>query len=211
MKPNNNNLIPFKAIHPGEIIKDELEAIDMTQKELAILLGVKSSYINEIIKGKRNITAEIAVLLENVFKIPAMHWMSYQSQYDIDLQRIKERNIKRASLIPLWGVVKQYVSVKSLQKLGYLKDDLEYNYNTIKEIFGVNSVDELVSFFTKKRQSLDELNEEEKNTMDLNEYNMVVNVASTTYLSDGRPFQYGSISYRPDKIAFTSIAKRHAS
>lgn len=54
-------------------------------------------------------------------------------------------------------------------------------------------------------------NEEEKNTMDLNEYNMVVNVASTTYLSDGRPFQYGSISYRPDKIAFTSIAKRHAS
>ena len=165
MKPNNNNLIPFKAIHPGEIIKDELEAIDMTQKELAILLGVKSSYINEIIKGKRNITAEIAVLLENVFKIPAMHWMSYQSQYDIDLQRIKERNIKRASLIPLWGVVKQYVSVKSLQKLGYLKDDLEYNYNTIKEIFGVNSVDELVSFFTKKRQSLDKLNEEEKNTI----------------------------------------------
>jgi len=165
MKPNNNNLIPFKAIHPGEIIKDELEAIDMTQKELAILLGVKSSYINEIIKGKRNITAEIAVLLEEVFKIPAMHWMSYQSQYDIDLQRIKERNIKRASLIPLWGVVKQYVSVKSLQKLGYLKDDLEYNYNTIKEIFGVNSVDELVSFFTKKRQSLDKLNEEEKNTI----------------------------------------------
>ena len=54
-------------------------------------------------------------------------------------------------------------------------------------------------------------NEEEKNTMDLNEYNMVVNVASTTYLSDGRPFQYGSISYRPDKIVFTSIAKRHAS
>ncbi|MFC2436628.1 MAG: UTRA domain-containing protein [Aggregatibacter sp.] len=54
-------------------------------------------------------------------------------------------------------------------------------------------------------------NEEEKNTMDLNEYNMVVNVASTTYLSDGRPFQYGSISYRPDKITFTSIAKRHAS
>ena len=49
MKPNNNNLIPFKAIHPGEIIKDELEAIDMTQKELAILLGVKSSYCLKLI------------------------------------------------------------------------------------------------------------------------------------------------------------------
>ena len=52
-------------------------------------------------------------------------------------------------------------------------------------------------------------NKEEKNAIDLGEYDMVVNVTSTTYLADGRPFQYGSISYRPDKIAFTSTAKRH--
>ena len=52
-------------------------------------------------------------------------------------------------------------------------------------------------------------NEEEKNAIDLGEYDMVVNVTSTTYLADGRPFQYGSISYRPDKIAFISTAKRH--
>ena len=52
-------------------------------------------------------------------------------------------------------------------------------------------------------------NEEEKSTMDLGEYNMVVNVTSTTYLADGRLFQYGSISYRPDKNSFASTAKRH--
>ncbi|BFU60467.1 MULTISPECIES: UTRA domain-containing protein [Rodentibacter] len=52
-------------------------------------------------------------------------------------------------------------------------------------------------------------NEEEKNALDLGEYNMVVSVTSTTYLADGRPFQYGSISYRPDKIIFASTAKRH--
>ena len=52
-------------------------------------------------------------------------------------------------------------------------------------------------------------NEEEKKAIDLGEHDMVVNVTSTTYLADGRPFQYGSISYRPDKIAFTSTAKRH--
>ena len=52
-------------------------------------------------------------------------------------------------------------------------------------------------------------NEEEKNAINLGEYEMVVNVTSTTYLADGRPFQYGSISYRPDKIAFTSTAKRN--
>ena len=52
-------------------------------------------------------------------------------------------------------------------------------------------------------------NEEEKNAMDLGEYDMVVNVTSTTYLADGQLFQYGSISYRPDKITFASTAKRH--
>lgn len=52
-------------------------------------------------------------------------------------------------------------------------------------------------------------NEEEKSTMDLGEYEMVVSVTSTTYLADGRPFQYGSISYRPDKITFASTAKRY--
>lgn len=52
-------------------------------------------------------------------------------------------------------------------------------------------------------------NKEEKDTMDLGEYNMVVSVTSTTYLADGRPFQYGSISYRPDKITFASTAKRY--
>ena len=52
-------------------------------------------------------------------------------------------------------------------------------------------------------------NEEEKNAMDLGKYDMVVNVTSTTYLADGQLFQYGSISYRPDKITFASTAKRH--
>ncbi|OOF36928.1 UTRA domain-containing protein [Rodentibacter heidelbergensis] len=51
-------------------------------------------------------------------------------------------------------------------------------------------------------------NEEEENAMDLGQYNMVVSVISTTYLADGRPFQYGSISYRPDKITFASTATR---
>ncbi|OOF44357.1 GntR family transcriptional regulator [Rodentibacter rarus] len=51
-------------------------------------------------------------------------------------------------------------------------------------------------------------NEEEENTLDLGEYNMIVSVTSTTYLADGRPFQYGSISYRPDKITFASTATR---
>ncbi|CYU59336.1 UTRA domain-containing protein [Streptococcus suis] len=51
-------------------------------------------------------------------------------------------------------------------------------------------------------------NEEEKQLMDLGDYDMVVVVTSITYLADGRPFQYGTITYRPDKVTFVSMAKR---
>ncbi|HFI0427165.1 TPA: UTRA domain-containing protein [Streptococcus suis] len=50
--------------------------------------------------------------------------------------------------------------------------------------------------------------EEEKFLLDLAGYDMVVSVTSTTYLADGRPFQYGTITYRPDKVTFVSMAKR---
>lgn len=51
-------------------------------------------------------------------------------------------------------------------------------------------------------------NEEEKQLMDLADYEMVVVVTSITYLSNGQVFQYGTISYRPDKVSFVSMAKR---
>ena len=44
--------------------------------------------------------------------------------------------------------------------------------------------------------------------MDLADYEMVVVVTSVTYLSNGQAFQYGTISYRPDKVSFVSMAKR---
>ena len=87
-------LIPFEATHPGTLIKDELEVRDdLTQKDLAILLGVKPSFLNEIVKGKRSITADIAILLEKSLGIPADYWMKFQSQYEIDSAKIKEKNI----------------------------------------------------------------------------------------------------------------------
>ena len=62
--------------------------------------------------------------------------------------------------------------------------------------------------YSQREISFRYANDEEKEKMDLGEYEMVVSVTSTTYLADRRPFQYGCISYRPDKITFASTAKR---
>ena len=57
-----NNLTPFEPTHPGELIRDELEANSLTQAKLAESIGVKPSMLNEIIKGKRGVNTEIALL-----------------------------------------------------------------------------------------------------------------------------------------------------
>lgn len=97
-----HHIVPFEATHPGILIKDELEArVGIKQKDLAELLGVKPSFLNEIIKGKRPITADLAILLEKALDIPADYWMKFQSQYEIDCARIKEKNIDKIKLIEI--------------------------------------------------------------------------------------------------------------
>lgn len=147
-----NNIVPFEATHPGTLIKDELDARpELKQKDLANELGVKPSFLNEIIKGKRPVTADIAVLLEKTLEIPADYWMKFQSQFEIDKARVKEKNIARLKNIDLWKIIKEYVPVNYFKKLDYLHNDLEKDILTIKEIYNVTSIDELVASFSKNK------------------------------------------------------------
>jgi HTH-type transcriptional regulator/antitoxin HigA len=151
MKATTQN-IPFEATHPGILIKDELEfREDIKQKDLAELLGVKPSFLNEIIKGKRPITADLAILLEKTLEIPADYWMKFQSQYEIDCARIKEKNINKIKLIELWNIIKEYVPVNYFKKQGYLSEKIEENITKIKLIYSINTIDDLVNIFATKK------------------------------------------------------------
>jgi len=162
-------LIPFQATHPGILIKDELDARpDINQKDLSKELGVLPSFLNEIIKGKRPVTADIAILLEKILEIPADYWMKFQSQYEIDLARIKEKNIKRIKNIEIWGIIKEYVPVKYFKKFGYLKDNLEEDIKTIKSIYNINTIDGLISTYADNKLSFYRKSEKLK----INEKNM---------------------------------------
>lgn len=73
-----NDLIPGSAMHPGKLLRDELEAREMKQVELAKELGITKNVMSEIIHGKRNLTPELAVRLETVLGIKVEFWMKYQ-------------------------------------------------------------------------------------------------------------------------------------
>ncbi|RLT40439.1 MAG: addiction module antidote protein, HigA family [Chloroflexi bacterium] len=78
-------------VHPGELLAEELEVREMTQRELAEAMGRPVQVINEIVRGKKAITAETAVQLEAALKIPAHLWLNMQSSYELKLARLAQR------------------------------------------------------------------------------------------------------------------------
>lgn len=145
------NRIPFEATHPGTVILDEINARNISQKELAHELGVLPTFLNEILKGKRSITADFAILLEKCLGISADYWMRFQSQYDIDKARLKEKNVRKIELIETWNIIKEYVPVNKLKKLGYLIGPLEEDIIKIKDIYKVETIDNLVNTVAEHR------------------------------------------------------------
>lgn len=86
-----NNYISDLAIHPGEFLSEVIEDMGMTQLELSQRLGRPTQTINEIIKGKKSITPDTAVELENVLKIPSHIWLGLESEYQMVLAKQKEQ------------------------------------------------------------------------------------------------------------------------
>ena len=71
------------AIHPGEILAEELEEIAVTPTELARQLKVPANRITQIIQGKRAITGDTALRLGHWFGMSAQFWLNLQGAYDI--------------------------------------------------------------------------------------------------------------------------------
>ena len=79
----NNDLRPYMPTHPGEVLKDELQARGISQKKFSSLIGVSYTMLNEILNGKR----PISLLLEAALGIDATIWNNMQSRYNLETAR----------------------------------------------------------------------------------------------------------------------------
>ena len=79
--------MPRTPIHPGEILADELEELNISATELARTIGVPPNRISQIIAGKRAISADTALRLGRYFRMEAAFWMNLQNIYGLDLAR----------------------------------------------------------------------------------------------------------------------------
>jgi addiction module HigA family antidote len=75
--------MPRPAIHPGEILADELNELKVTPTELLRQLAVPPNRISQIIQGKRAITGDTALRLGHWFQTSAQFWLNLQSAYDL--------------------------------------------------------------------------------------------------------------------------------
>ena len=73
-------------VHPGEILQEEfLGPMGLSQNRLALALGVPARRINEIVLGKRGITADTALRLARYFKMSPQFWLGLQMDYELDV------------------------------------------------------------------------------------------------------------------------------
>lgn len=91
----------IEPIHPGEILmEDFIEGFGITQNKLAVSIGVPPRRINEIVHGKRGISADTAIRLARYFGTSEEFWMNLQSNYELRLERRALRD-RVAAITPL--------------------------------------------------------------------------------------------------------------
>ena len=84
METRNENPAPFMAVHPGMMVKPELLERGIRQKDFARMLNVQASHLSEILNGKRSLSADLAVKIQDAIGIPADILLSAQAQYELE-------------------------------------------------------------------------------------------------------------------------------
>jgi addiction module HigA family antidote len=95
----------LKPIHPGEVLLEEfLKPMELSQNQLALSIGVPARRINEIVLGKRSLTADTALRLGRYFGMSPQFWLGLQMDYDLDIAMDKlaerlEREVRPYALV----------------------------------------------------------------------------------------------------------------
>ncbi|MDR1981886.1 MAG: HigA family addiction module antidote protein [Tannerellaceae bacterium] len=86
-KVTANEIESFRPVHPGELLKDELEYRHLSQKAVAKQLGLPYTAFNEILNGKRPVTTDFALFMEAALGVPAYMLVGMQTDYNLQVAK----------------------------------------------------------------------------------------------------------------------------
>ena len=143
----NKRFTPLEAVHPSELVRDEMRARGIKSKDLAARLGMKAPNLSRFFSAKEDVTPAMAVKLEEALGIPADYWMQLQVSYERDVEDIRRRDEEESQAAQVEAVLKTALNlpllIKELALDGYrfAKDKL----NALYRLFGVDGVDGLLA------------------------------------------------------------------
>lgn len=135
MARNAKDLIPFVATHPGSILKEELEARGISQKEFAKRIGILPPNLNDVLHGRRNVTEQLAMKLEEALGIPFQSWINLQSRYNYLIHKGVPASVSEAKPSPSEGLKKQILAQFALitDDDAALSSCLKYMKNLVRQ------------------------------------------------------------------------------
>ena len=130
---------PAEVFPPGETLRDELEERGLSQAEFAEILGRPQSRINEVLNGKRRITADLARDLAEALGTSAEFWMNLEASYQ--LHRVRDRPV---AAIARRAAVYAKAPVREMTKRGWIEptENIEVLEASVCRFLGVESIDD---------------------------------------------------------------------
>lgn len=146
-KQVKNEYFPDTVTQPGETLLETIQAVGMSQRELAQRMGRPPKTINEIVKGKAAITPETALQLERVLRVPASFWQNRERNYRDWLARKEEEKRLKAHIE--WP---ELFPVAAMARWGFIekRHEASEQVQELLSFFGVASPDAWQSFWQSR-------------------------------------------------------------
>ncbi|RYE15114.1 MAG: addiction module antidote protein, HigA family, partial [Sphingobacteriaceae bacterium] len=156
-------LTPHQAIHPGLLIKDELAARDIKQTDLAADTNIQPTQLSEILKGKRPLSTEHALLIAAVLDTSPEVWTEMQAKYDLHKAQIESGMAARLEALKQLQEIRKVVDVNYFRREGIVTGravaDVQgllnaHDYTTVQQLVEHLTADTPAGTFYKKSEKL---------------------------------------------------------
>lgn len=143
----DERIIPIEAVHPTELVIDEITERGISRKDMAIRLGMQPSNFSRMLKQKETVTPQMANKLEAALGVPASMWLNMQAEYDKDVVAISQRNREEEEWAAVEKLLSGLINISILFKqlgadcFAFAKDRINCLYGKL----GVNSAEAVLS------------------------------------------------------------------
>tara|TARA_R110001606_G_scaffold49241_1_gene124458 strand:+ start:80 stop:550 length:471 start_codon:yes stop_codon:yes gene_type:complete len=125
--------------HPGEFIKDEMEARGWSQRDLAFILGVKEQAISRIMSGKRGISPDMAQSLSLAFGLSASYFLNLQKAYELSTAKAADPAIERRAFLQSTYPIREMIARNWLEETS----DISMLEAQLMRFFGTKSLEQV--------------------------------------------------------------------